>query len=147
MVRRTIDATEEVAMDTLDGPQASPTGMSRRALIHASAGVLGLVAVAGQGATRAYAAKPSTEPRPIPGGFAEDFSFVPVNPFIHVLPPSVGFEMSTITDFKGVIGAAEIRGTATDGDANYDFDVDMRFMSGQYITVDGQLRNAAFAFV
>ena len=134
-------------MMTSNGPQAPQTGISRRALIRTSAGVLGLATVAGQGATSAFAAKPSTEPRPIPGGFAEDFSLVPVDPFIHVLPPSVGFEMSTITDFKGVVGGAEIRGSATDGVGTYDFDVDMRFMSGQYITVDGRLRNAAFAFV
>jgi hypothetical protein len=55
--------------------------------------------------------------------------------------------MSTITDFKGVVGAAEIRGTATGGDVTYDFDADMRFMKGNYITVDGQLRSAAFVFV
>ncbi len=52
-----------------------------------------------------------------------------------------------ITDFKGVVGAAEIRGTATDGEVTYDFDADMRFMKGRYITIDGRLHNAAFAFV
>jgi hypothetical protein len=122
-------------------------GVTRRRLIQGGAGLLGVSAWGGLGAERAVAAKPSWEPRPIPGGFAEDFSLVPVDPLIHVLPPSVGFELSTITDFKGVVGAAEIRGTATDGDVTYDFDADMRFMKGQYITIDGRLHNAAFAFV
>ena len=53
------------------------------------------------------------DPRPIPGGFDGNFNPVSSNPLIHVLPPSVGAEMSTITDFDGVIvGAAEMQGTA-----------------------------------
>jgi hypothetical protein len=88
-----------------------------------------------------------TAPRPIPGGFSDAFVPVPADPFIHVLPPSVGFEMSTITDFNGVVGAAEIRGTAVGGGVTYDFDVDMRFMKGRYIATDGRLREGAFAFV
>ncbi len=127
--------------------RATTSSVSRRQLIQAGAGLVGAAAIAGRGSGRSLAAKPSWEPRPIPGGFADDFSLVPIDPLIHALPPSVGFEMSTITDFKGVIGAAEIRGTATDGDVTYDFDADMRFMKGQYIALDGHLRSAAFGFV
>jgi hypothetical protein len=88
------------------------------------------------------------EPRPIPGGFGEDFSLVPSDPFIHVLPPGIGFEMSTITDFNGVVAAAETRGTAHGSDGTvYDFDADMRFMRGVYMGLDGRRRNAAFGFV
>jgi len=132
-------------MDSGDG--LATNGLSRRRLIQGGAGLLGAAALGSVDAKSAAAAKPNWEPRPIPGGFAEDFSLVPVDPFIHVLPPSVGLEMSTITDFKGVVGAAEMRGTATGGGVTYDFDADMRFMKGQYITVDGQLHSAAFAFV
>ena len=132
----------------MDGGQGSSTnGFSRRSLIQGGAGVFGVAALGGVGAGRASAAEPNWEPRPIPGGFAEDFSLAPVDPLVHVLPPSVGFEMSTITDFKDVVGTAAIRGTATDGSLTYDFDVDMRFMKGQYITIDGKLHDAAFAFV
>ena len=53
------------------------------------------------------------DPRPIPGGFDGNFDPVPADPSVHVLPPAVGFEMSTITDFDGVVGAAEIQGTAS----------------------------------
>jgi hypothetical protein len=132
-------------MDTGNG--FSTDGLSRRRLIQGGAGVFGVATLGGVGAGRASAAKPDWQPRPIPGGLAENFSPVPVDPVIHVLPPSIGFDVSTITDFKGVVGAAEIRGTATDGATTYDFDADMRFMKGQYITIDGQLRDAAFAFV
>src|SRR5215831_9442079 len=76
-------------------------------------------------------ARSSGDPRPIPGGFDENFVPVPENPFIHVLPPGIGFEMSTITDFDGVVGGSEIRGTAHGSDGTtWDFDTDMRFMSG-----------------
>ena len=56
--------------------------------------------------------------------------------------------MSTITDFAGVIAAAEIQGTASGSDGSkYTFDADMRFMKGRYIATDGRLRRASFGFV
>jgi hypothetical protein len=65
-----------------------------------------------------------------------------------VLPPAVGFEMSTITDFHGVVGAAEIQGTAKGSDGTtYTFDADMRFMQGLYVGMDGRLRRGSFGFV
>ena len=133
----------------MDAQQSSTTarGFSRRGLIGGAAGLFGVAAVGSSAADRASAARPSREPRPIPGGFSADFVPVPIDPLIHVLPPIVGFELSTITDFKGVVGAAEIRGTAAGGGVTYDFDADMRFMKGNYISVDGQLRSAAFVFV
>jgi hypothetical protein len=87
-------------------------------------------------------------PRPIPGGFAADFSTVPINPFIHVLPPVVGFEMSTITDFDGVVAAAEIQGTASDTQGGqYWFDCDMRVMKGRYVDLNGRKGDGVFGFV
>ena len=73
---------------------------------------------------------------------------MPADPTIHVLPPGISFEMSTITDFDGVVGASEIRGTAhgSDGSA-YSFDTDMRFMQGTYIDTEGRLRKGSFGFV
>jgi len=115
-------------------------------------GVVVAGGVAGLGAlspTSAFGLSPThDEPRPIPGGFAPDFSTVPVDPFIHVLPPIVGFEMSTITDFDGVVGAAEIQGTAHDNeDGSYWFDADMRFMKGRYVDLDGKTREGVFGFI
>ena len=89
------------------------------------------------------------DPRPIPGGFDESFNPVPSDPFIHVLPPGivpgVGFEMSTITDFNGVVAAADVQGTANNG--AYTFDCDMRFMDGLYVGTDNKLRQGSFGFV
>jgi hypothetical protein len=88
------------------------------------------------------------DPQPIPGGFGPDLQPVPADPFIHVLSPSLPFEMATIGDFNGTIGAAEIQGTAhgSDGTA-YTFDTDMRFMEGEYVDAAGQLQHGSFAFI
>jgi hypothetical protein len=88
------------------------------------------------------------DPNPIPGGFDENFNLVPENPFIHVLPPGLGLEMATITDFNGVVGAAETQGTARGSDGSaYSFDTDMRFMRGTYVDVNGRVQNGAFGFI
>ena len=88
------------------------------------------------------------QPKPIPGGFDESFNLVPKDPFIHVLPPAVGFEMATITDFRGTIAAGETQGTAVGSDGSrYTFDTDMRFMQGQYVGRDGRRRWGSFGFV
>jgi hypothetical protein len=93
-------------------------------------------------------ARSAGDPRPIPGGFSDTFAPVPSDPFIHVLPPQLGFEMSSITDFSGAVGAAEIQGTAHGSDGtSYDFDTDMRFMQGTYVGLDGRVRKGSFGFV
>ena len=54
--------------------------------------------------------------------------------------------MSTITDFDGVVAAAEIQGRPSGSDGtSYTFDADMRFMKGRYVATDGRLREAASA--
>ena len=114
----------------------------RRAAV-AAGGVAGYGLLAPQlalGADRA--------PRPIPGGLDGTFRPVPSDPFVHVLPPAVGFEMSTITDFNGIVAATEIQGTARGSNGTtYAFDVDMRFMQGLYVGTDGRLRRGSFGFV
>jgi hypothetical protein len=88
------------------------------------------------------------QPKPIPGGFDQNFIPVPKDPFIHVLPPAVGFEMSTITDFRGVVAATEVQGKARGSDGStYTFDADMRFMLGHYVGRDGRERWGTFGFV
>ena len=90
------------------------------------------------------------DPSPIPGGLDETFTPVPSDPFIHVLAPGLGpgLEMGTITDFKGVLGASEIRGTARGSDGSvWDFDTDMRFMQGTYVDRGGRVRKGSFGFV
>ncbi|HEY0415446.1 MAG TPA: hypothetical protein VGC78_03585 [Gaiellaceae bacterium] len=122
---------------------------SRRAFIRRAATAAGGVAAFGLvDATGAFAGARGRDPRPIPGGFNGSFELVPSDPLVHVLPPAVGLEMSTITDFNGVLAAAEIQGTAhgTDG-STYTFDADMRFMQGRYVALDGRLVEGTFGFI
>ena len=99
--------------------------------------------------TAALARGKPGDPKPIPGGFSlPAFAPVPADPFVHVLPPFLPFEMSTIGDFNGTIGAADIQGTAhgSDGTA-YTFDTDMRFMEGVYVDGAGHVQHGSFAFI
>ena len=122
--------------------------LSRRQLLHRGALAFGGVAGLGLLDPSRVLGSAVAAPRPIPGGFDLSFNPVPSDPFIHVLPPSVGFEMSSITDFNGVIGASETQGSAQGSDGStYDFDCDMRFMRGVYVGLDRRLHNASFGFI
>ena len=102
--------------------------MSRRRFVGATTASL-----AGMSLLRTAPAwsKSTSAPKPIPGGLSLTAGApVPVNPDVHVLPPVVGFEMSTITDFNGTVAAA-----------------DMRFMDGEYIGEDGNHHHGTFGFV
>jgi hypothetical protein len=88
------------------------------------------------------------QPKPIPGGVDANFVPVAANPMWHFSFPGVGFEMATITDFHGVVGASEVQGTATGSDGKtYGFDCDMRFMKGTYVDDRGRTRRGSFGFV
>jgi hypothetical protein len=117
-------------------------------LVRRGAVVVGGVATLGLVTAGPAFGEGRSDPLPIPGGFDENFNPVPKDPFIHVLPPAIGFEMSTITDFMGEVAAAEIQGTAHGSDGStYTFDADMRFMRGLYVGKDGRLRQGSFGFV
>jgi hypothetical protein len=131
---------------TLIEPQGA--GLSRRQAI--GQGAIAMAGLAGAGLLdpRLAWALGGAGPRPIPGGFDSNQMPVPRNPFVHVLVPGIGFEMSTITDFKGIVAGSEIRGTARGSDGSkWDFDTDMRFFSGSYVALDGRLRRGAFGFI
>jgi len=122
--------------------------MSRGQALRRGAAAVGAVGAVGLLDAAPAIAWWGAQPRPIPGGFDESFNLVPRHPFIHVLPPSLGFEMSTITDFRGKIAAGETQGTALGSDGTtYTFDTDMRFMQGTYVGRDGRARDGSFGFV
>jgi hypothetical protein len=63
-----------------------------------------------------------------------------------------GLDASSITDFNGFVGVADVQGTgtATNPDGSTEtllFDTDMRFMSGTYRGKDGHVYKAVFGFV
>jgi hypothetical protein len=92
-------------------------------------------------------------PKPIPGGFQP---FGPGTEIFHVFPPNPNNkkqEPLTITDFNGFFGLTEIGGMGTGTDTNTGahtrlvFDVDVRFMKGLYIGVDGHHHRGTFCFI
>ena len=146
----TIDdsARRQAAAHKADHELPPPVRLSRR-------GFIGGVAVAA-GAAYAFRAVPAAAlagrpslpvPAPIPGGFnLADFGGPDL--LLHVFPPAPGFELATVTDFNGLIGAAEVQGLGTDGDgATKAFDVDMRFFQGEYVGADGRHAVTTFGFI
>jgi hypothetical protein len=122
--------------------------MSRGEVLKRGAAVAGAISAFGLLDGRPAFAWGGADPRPIPGGFDENFNMVPRHPLIHILPPALGFEMSTITNFQGVIAGCEIQGRARGSDGStYTFDTDMRFMQGTYVGMDGRRRTGSFGFV
>lgn len=124
--------------------------LSRRQVLVRGAAAAGGLAGFGLVEPALAFARGNGDPSPIPGGLDGSFNPVPSDPFIHVLAPGLGpgLEMATITDLDGVIGAADIRGTARGSDGStWDFDTDMRFMQGTYVDRDGRVRKGSFGFV
>jgi hypothetical protein len=134
--------------DELSLRDAAAARISRRQLLQRSAVAAGGVAGLGLLDPSSVFGSPTGDPRPIPGGFDQNFNIVPSGAVLHVIPPGIGLEMSSITDFNGVIGGSETRGTAHGSDGTtYSFDCDMRFMRGVYLALDGRLRNGSFGFI
>ncbi|SRR5712692_1548837 len=121
--------------------------LSRRAFIGSMAGAAGAAFGAGLFPATVLARKASNvAPKPTTnivnlGGI--DFSLTFFGP---------GIDPSSIGDFNGAVGVAEVQGTGTatnpDGSTkSLFFDTDMRFMSGVYVGVDGAVHKGTFGFV
>ena len=123
--------------------------MSRRQFMRTAAGATGVVLASGLWMP-GIALADNAAPKPIPGGIQP---FGPGTEVFHVFPIAPGVELSTITDFHGSIGGAEVQGTGTATDTNTGttsslvFDVDMRFMQGVYIGMDGEKHTGTFSFI
>jgi hypothetical protein len=119
--------------------------LSRRSFLKAA----GTTLAVGLALPSTVRASSQTLPNPIPGGL----DLLGNGQIFHFYLPGTAPELSTITDFNGVLGAADVQGTWTgDGvtpppNTPLLFDADMRFMSGEYIGRDGRHRQGAFALV
>ncbi len=102
--------------------------------------------------------KCKTLPRPIPHITGPGHFFFPGPPDGSAPPsfphfPNAGFDPSTITDFKGKIGQADLNlsgmGTNlnTGASAPYGFHTDWRFFKGKFVTVDGLQREGTLTFI
>lgn len=135
----------------------------RRLLATAAAGTLGLVVGSDLRLPKLVeGAESPVLPKPIPGGLtgAQFAAFLGLTltdtakkELFHTFGPlaAPGNDPITITDFRGLIAAAEIQGTGKGSDAGgapftVFFDNDMRFMRGQYIGVDGKRHHGTIGF-
>jgi hypothetical protein len=88
-------------------------------------------------------------PKPIPAGL----DLLGNGKIFHVFLPGTAPELATITDFNGILGATDVLGTWSGGGVTpppsgpLAFDADMRFMTGEYIGLDGRHHQGTFAFV
>jgi hypothetical protein len=165
----------QVSPDTLAAAMAAPRrhaghshawegGLSRRQFLRTAGAASGaVVAATALRPALAFADAGSVRPRPIPYGLPGSVFGDPHNThFYHVLPPlppgSDGkpgqyIDCSTITDFNGMMAAANINGTgtgtATPGNpgGRFTFNVDMRFMDGTYVGANRKQHEGTFAFV
>jgi hypothetical protein len=116
--------------------------LSRGGLVK-GAGVLMATSLLLPGLARAGGNATSAAPSPIPAnpGFLG----------LHVYFPVEGSEPATIFDFNGFCGVAELQGTGTltmDGESRPAvFDVDNRFMTGEYVGADGRMHHGTFGFI
>jgi hypothetical protein len=125
--------------------------LTRRALLGSSVGVTGAILgskLLEPGA--AAAANPHTDNSPSPT--TNKVTPVPGGPTFSLTFPGPGVDPSSITDFNGFVGFADVQGTglATNPDGSTEtllFDTDMRFMTGTYVGKDGHNYNGAFGFV
>jgi len=119
-------------------------GLSRRAFVRAGAAAAGVSLFA----PAAALAKPHTDNSPNPTTNKVDlngltFSLTSFGP---------GMDPSSITDFNGFVGVADVQGTGTAHNADGStetllYDTDMRFMTGTYVGKDGQNYKGTFGFV
>lgn len=122
--------------------------MSRRKFIGVAAGTTGAIL----GSTLwmpQLALAAGSDPKPIPGGIVP----VPGGPLFHTFLLGEGSEPSTITDFKGFVGVADVQGTGkaintrTGFHETLNYDTDVRFMQGTYIGMDGNQYSDTFGFI
>jgi hypothetical protein len=120
--------------------------MSRGAFIKGVAGAGGAAVTSGvwmPALARARGSATTAAPKPVPPN--------PALGGLHIYMPGENSEPSTITDLNGFVGIGAVRGTgtATSADGSTQrlfFDVDNRFMRGEYVGEDGRLHHATFAF-
>jgi hypothetical protein len=120
--------------------------MSRATLLKGAAGVGGAAAASGlfgPALARAGGGTTTAAPMPVPGN--------PALGGLHLYLPGENSEPSSITDLNGFVGIGAVRGTGTatlaDGSTQQlFFDVDNRFMQGEFVGEDGRLHHGTFAF-
>jgi hypothetical protein len=125
--------------------QAHDHRLTRRAFLGSAAGATGAALLQ---PAAALAANPHTDSSPNPSAFKQDIAGLTFS----LTFPGPGLDPSSITDFNGFVGFADVQGTGTarnpDGSTEtLLYDTDMRFMTGTYVGKDGQTYRGTFGFV
>ena len=123
--------------------------LSRRGFLGIAAAASGLALVDLAAPPLAHAVQGSRLPNPIPGGMQ---LLGPGGPVFHFFFPSTTSEPSTITDFKGFVGLANVAGRGMRTEPGHDprhlfFDSDNRFMTGVFVGRDGKIHHGTFGFI
>ena len=130
------------------GLNLGPNNVSRRNFFGIAAGAATLVFAPRP--SSAQTTLPGTFPKPIAGGISP---LGPGTPVFHFNLPDPTSELSSITDFNGRIGVANLGGTGTGTNtrtgatSSLVYDVDVRFMQGEYIGTDGKNHFGTFGFI
>jgi len=136
-------------------PSGSPSSLhharhrlSRRAFIGGAAVTTGATLGSGLLWPTAGLATSFSSPPPKPTPATTDVNGVD----FHFTVFGPGVDPSSITDFKGFVGVADVRGsgTARNPDGSVEtllYDTDMRFMKGVYVGQDGATHRGTFGFV
>ncbi len=128
-------------------PHHHPHVLSRRRFMGSVAGVAGAALGSGLLPVGALAAKSvNTAPRPT----SQQLTINGLTFSLAFFGP--GVDPSTIGDFNGFVGVADVQGsgTATNPDGSTEtllFDTDMRLISGVYVGQDGAVHKGTFGFV
>jgi hypothetical protein len=126
----------------------SALGISRRSFLGGAAGAAGAIAGASLLHPLTGLAKQPFNATPRPTDTIHTIGGVD----FHLTFFGPGLDPSSIADFNGFTGVADVQGTgtATNPDQSTEtllFDTDMRFMKGVYVGLDGAVHKGAFGFV
>jgi hypothetical protein len=139
-----------VPFDSLASSHYARHGLSRRAFIGGAAAATG--ATLGSGLLSPAAGLAGSHSHPAPRPTTGVTTIEGVDFHFTIFGPGVDLDPSSITDFKGLAGVAQVQGTETARNPNGSvetllFDTDMRFMKGVYVGKDGAVHRGAFGFV
>ena len=122
--------------------------LSRRAFIGGAAAATGVTVGSGLlwPAAGSAVARRNRTPKPTTATFKAG------GKTFHATSFGPGMDPSSITDFKGFVGVADVRGKGIAKHPNGRvetllFDTDMRFMKGVYVAQDGKTYHGTFGFV
>lgn len=156
---RARDSVSDLAVMPHPASCCWPRSLSRREFLQAAMGAAALSATSRFWFPNiVHAGGPTSGlPKPIPGGLN-----IPGLGLFHVLlpghpafgaPDPAANDPSTITDFNGQVGLAYVQGTGTRTDKitgevrHLPFEADLRFMTGEYVGMDGRHHHDAFALI